>query len=137
MTIHIKQRSNNDCVLASIAMAVGASSWEDAWTEEDLKEVIESHGISDFAPWFARHHVEEWKDYRHIYVNSGNMGVVKALLWQRRAILSTNSLNNDGGSHAVYWDGTKVYDPQEGVEGKLAYRFLSSMVLTNAYVFKD
>lgn len=137
MTIHIKQRSGNDCVLAAIAMAIGASSWQDAWKEEDLQAVIDSRGVSDFEPWFARHHIEEYKDYRHLYVHGDTMNTVKALLWRRRAILSTNSLNNDHGSHAVYWDGVKVFDPQEGVEGKLAYRFLSSMVITNAYIFKD
>lgn len=118
-------------------MAVGASSWADAWSDEDLQKVIESQGISDFEPWFARHHIEEWKDYRHIYVHGDNVGIVKAMLWQRRAVLSVNSLNNNGGSHAVYWDGEKVYDPQEGIEGKIAFRFLSSMVITNAYIFKD
>jgi hypothetical protein len=137
MTTFIQQKSNHDCVLASIAMAVGKERWEDAWTEEDLQKVIESNGISDISSWVERFGLEEYKHYRHIYVNGDTNRHVKAMLWKRRALLSVESLNTDGGSHMVYWDGTRVFDPQEGVEGKIAFRHLSSMFLNHVHIFAD
>ena len=135
MTTLIQQRSDNDCVLASIAMAVGAGKWEDVWTDEDLQSAIDSQGISDYEPWLKRVGLVNYEDYRVVYTHTGASDT-HVLLWGRRALLSVRSLNNDGGYHMVYFDGEKLHDPQEGVEGKLAYRFLHSCQIARAILLK-
>ena len=137
MTTLIQQRTNHDCVLASMAMAIGKEKWEDAWTEEDLQKVVESRGIADYDPWLDRHGLKEGRDYISIYVHEDSMRVVKALLWKRRALLSVESVNHNYGSHAVYWDGERIWDPNEGVEGKQHFRFLSTVFLNRVWIFKD
>jgi hypothetical protein len=57
------------------------------------------------------------------------------MLWKRRALLSVSSLNIDHGSHMIYWDGTRIWDPNDGKEGKLAFRYLSSCQITQAVIF--
>jgi hypothetical protein len=37
-------------------------------------------------------------------------------------LLSLPSLNNEGGAHAVYFDGQSIIDPQTGRDGKKAYK---------------
>ncbi len=38
------------------------------------------------------------------------------------AVLTVPSLNSDrGATHAVYWDGKRLFDPNRGRRGKLAY----------------
>jgi hypothetical protein len=132
-TTLVQQRSENDCVLAAIAMAAGKQKWEDAWTDDDLKAVIESKGVANLDTWLKRMGYEEYKDYREVYCSYERL--VKVFLWQRRALLSVDSLNNEHGSHMVYWDGTRVWDPQEGREGKLFHRILTGCCITRAFIF--
>lgn len=136
MTNLIRQKSNNDCVLAAIAMAAGKRQWHELWNSEDLESVKLSRGISDLEPWLERAGLKENTDYISIYVHS-DQRMVKALLWKRRALLSVESLNNNHGSHMIYWDGHRIWDPQDGVEGKIAHPFLSSAIITRCYIFKD
>lgn len=135
MTTLIQQRTNNDCVLACIAMAAGKPSWEEAWSEGDLAEVVASKGISDYRPWLERHGLMRDEHWREVYVHGDSQGTVKAMLWGRRAILSVYSLNHNGGHHAVYWDGERILDPNAGIQGKQAFRFLSSVNMTRLYLF--
>jgi hypothetical protein len=136
MTTLIRQRTNNDCVLAAIAMAAGKEKWEDAWTEEDLQAVVASRGISDKTPWLERMGFKEHTDFVDLYVQGEAMITVKAMLWNRRALLSVESLNHSHGSHMVFWDGTRIWDPNEGVDGKIAFKFLSSVYMTRLVLFK-
>ena len=134
MTTLIQQRTDNDCVLASIAMALGFSKWEDAWTEEDLQQVVEQKGISDMEPWLLRHGLKQYEDWKEVHTwNEDRLTYV--FLWKRRALLSVNSLNTEGGSHMVYWDGTRIYDPQEGRSGKQAVPFISSVRISRVILF--
>jgi hypothetical protein len=135
MTTLIQQRSPSDCVLAAMAMALGFTAWEHAWTEEDLQKVVESKGISDFDPWLSRHGLKAREDYFEFHVWDQAVRQVRCMLWRRRALLSVDSLNLDGGSHMIYWDGTRIWDPNEGKEGKLAFRHLSSCHISNVVLF--
>jgi hypothetical protein len=125
MTTLIQQRTSSDCVLACIAMAAGAESWDQVWTQADADKVVESKGVSpfDYSDWGARAGLKF--DYCSIY-DTMSQKIVKYLLKGQRAILSVESLNIDGGSHAVFWDGNRLWDPNEGVPGKLAFRHLHS-----------
>ena len=140
MTTLIRQRSGSDCVLASIAMASGSIFWQDIFTEEDLADVIKSQGVStgseDFTKYMKKAGFKE-ADYKRLpWLENVPHDKLCSLLWGRRALLSINSLNNPGGSHMIYWDGTRVWDPQEGVEGKQAAPFLSSSVVTGAVLLR-
>lgn len=138
MTTLIQQKSGNDCVLAAIAMARGCESWDDIWTQDDLDKVIASKGVAHWEDWMKRAGFVEDVHYRDVYCNGGDAERLKALLWRRRALLSVGSLNNAGGSHAVYWDGAKLWDPHEGHYPQyLAYRHLSSVCLSRALIFSD
>lgn len=133
MTTLIQQKTGNDCVLAAIAMAAGKERWEDLWTEEDLQSVVASKGISDWEPWMVRAGLgKEYVGWWEVHTSHIDDGHVSIMLWKRRALLSVNSLNNNGGHHAVYWDGDKVYDPHTGHEdqGYIAFKWLSSIRIT-------
>lgn len=138
MTTLIQQKSGNDCVLAAIAMAAGKDKWEDLWTPEDLQSVIDSRGINDVDPWMLRAGFEREKHFREIFVYSGSERIASALLWRRRALLSVDSLNNHGGSHMIYWDGQKIWDPHEGHYPEfLAFRHLTSCKINRVQLFAD
>lgn len=136
MTTLIQQRTDNDCVLASMAMALGFARWEDAWTEDDLKAVVESRGISDIEPWLKRHGLEDRVHYRQIHCWNDER-LVTQFLWKRRALVSINSLNHDGGGHMVYWDGDRVWDPNDGLAGKIALPFISAARMTRVAIFHE
>lgn len=139
MTALIQQKSGNDCVLASIAMAAGLERWEDAWSDADLQAVIASKGVSDVDPWAKRVGYVAWEHFRPVYVHEDSQTVAHALLWKRRALLSCASLNNDGGSHMVFWDGQRIWDPHEGHwdQGFQYFRHLSTLRISRAYIFDD
>lgn len=108
MTKLVTQKTGSDCVLAAIAMAVG-KSYDEAWTAEDTDAVTECRGINDYTPWMARQGLQEYVDYKQVWTHDN--ATLSAMLWGRRAILAVASLNIDGGWHAVYWDGERLYDP--------------------------
>lgn len=132
MTTLIQQRTPSDCVLACIAMAAGAESWDAVWKKEDADAVVASRGVScfDYDKWGER--VGLAFDYLSVY-DGHDQKVLRFLLRGQQAILSVNSLNNDGGSHGIYWDGRRIWDPNDGVPGKLAFRFLSSVYITGLH----
>jgi hypothetical protein len=126
MTVHVKQKTDNDCALASIAMSVNCL-WEDLWTQDDLTQ-IEGKGISDLDPWLLRAGYIR-SEYKYVYTHGSLSIEGHELLWARRALVSIRSLNGPS-NHLIYWDGKRVWDPQEGVEGKLYVKHLHSAVLS-------
>lgn len=124
-TIHIQQRSNNDCALAAIAMAAGKERWSDLWTQDDLDAVIKSKGVSDLGPYLERAGIDSSK-YKQVYTYNFPTEELARLLWGRRALVSIASLNTESSNHLVYWDGTQVWDPQKGVAGKQHLVYLRS-----------
>lgn len=134
MTTLIEQRYGTDCALACIAMALELS-WEEVYEAAVKCEAYEadhtkgvSHqdkilvelGLLNDTKW-------EWStkklvghdrtaidngDFRNLDRKWGETcyKFVK-MCWGRPAILSVPSLNKEGGSHAVYYDGFEVLDP--------------------------
>lgn len=134
MTTLIRQKSGNDCVLAAIAMAAGKEKWEDLWTDEDLQSVIKSKGVADAEPWLERAGYKRGEHYKEIYCyNDSN--IAKSFLWKRKALLSVDSLNNVGGSHMVFWDGNRIWDPHEEDPGYLYHRIITGCSITRVYLF--
>jgi hypothetical protein len=130
MTVLVQQRGPSDCMLATIAMAAG-KCYDDLWTIDDFNKVTLDRGVSDESPWMERAGFVEGVDYARVYCNSENQGVLKSLLRGRRAMISVNSLNIDGGYHILYWDGAKVYDPSS----KQTFTYLSSMCIASVIIF--
>lgn len=106
----IQQRMEADCAVAALAMFLG-KRYEDIARHCTGAELVQ-YGLA-------------WSRERHI---AGLFGIavevvdVSLLDWRRSAILTVPSLNDPaGGTHAVYWDGRRAWDPQKGREGYAAY----------------
>ena len=134
MTFLVQQRGDNDCVLASLAMAKGVE-WGDLWTQADLDKVSADKGVGDIDPWMKRLGWVQGEHYMPTYCR-GEMNNVHRLLWKRRALLSVSSLNNSGGSHMVFWDGDRIWDPHEGHWhlGHQFFRHLSTTQISQAFL---
>lgn len=130
----IQQRSDNDCALAAIAMALGYTTWSSCWTDEDLQTVIDSKGVSDLGAWLEKKGLSRGRHFTEAYTHGARE--TASLLWGRRALVSVNSLNHSQGSHLIYYDGERVWDPQEGVEGKQHFKYLSTAVINRVVLLK-
>jgi hypothetical protein len=126
MSAVIKQRYEWDCFLASIAMAV-AGDYDKLWLGDVPHDsrfptiyatnfvdcMIRNHGIFDanVDHAFNRAGLQKDVDYWTVHLHPQNIDCGKAMIKGRRAILQVPSLNNEGGRHIVYWDGSQVRDP--------------------------
>lgn len=135
MTTLINQKSGSDCVLAAIAMAAGKTTWEDVWNADDLQKVIDEHGVGDIAPWMERVGMLRNVHYREIYTQS-DPRLARSLLWGRRALLTIDSLNIDGGMHMVYWDGEKLWDPHFKHDDYLFHKHLGGTSVYKVFLLK-
>ena len=106
----IQQRMPADCIVATLAMFLGRS-YEDIARHCSGAELIQ-YGISF-------HREEHICGLFKINIEAID---VSLLDWKRAAILTVPSLNDGRGqTHSVYWDGKRVWDPQQGREGYSAY----------------
>lgn len=136
MTNIVKQKGASDCQIATIAMCLGVSYtavkrkigkktfdhiWKTGTSNTDFLEILKKFGL---------HSGVDFKNIPIYYPN--DLTVIKELLWHRRAILSVASLNNHNGSHALYWDGTKIFDPST----RQTYTWLSSLIISRIVLFK-
>lgn len=108
MTTFIQQKFGSDCAVACLAMFLGVP-YDRVALHVTGWELVE-HGLTGPRVDFL----------------AGLFGVEiryrapEIIDWERPAVLSVPSLNN-GGAHAVFWDGVRFWDPQEGNAGKRAY----------------
>jgi hypothetical protein len=123
MTELIRQRGERDCYLCCLAMATSRSynSIAAALSNEELQEM--NHEGSYGALLDKLRTVcglKEGTDFRSILwatigERSGTAGarpgVMRALLWGRRAIIQVPSLNYENQMHVIYWDGHQLFDP--------------------------
>jgi hypothetical protein len=104
-------------------------AYDELWTAEDTQHCVDKKGISDLDIWFKRANLVTHSCY---IGEEENQGMVKKLLWGRRAMLSVPSINGDY-HHMLYWDGYNVYDPSLGQ----TYRRLAPMVISRAILLVD
>ena len=109
------QKFDADCVVACLAMLLGVEYEEIA--AQCLGHELVKFGVPDSK---ARKICAMFKikldDALHPTVMD----------WSKPAILTVPSLNQtmDGctnGTHAIYWDGKRVWDPQKGRKGRKTY----------------
>lgn len=108
MTKLIQQKFSSDCGVACLAMFLGRP-YEDVAVHCSGWELMR-HGLSGPRVDFLTCLFGVEINYRHPDV----------IDWTKPAVLSVTSLNVDG-AHAVYWDGERINDPNEGKPGKRAY----------------
>lgn len=121
----VSQRADYDCVLACLAMATGRP-YEELWPQEFLAEVEKAKGTGSgdlHERAFTLAGLERKRDYISVYCGQLASGAVCKFLWGRRALVQVPSLNYEGASHYVYWDGENVFDPST----KQRYLWLSSV----------
>jgi len=104
----IQQKFSSDCGVAALAMFLGRP-YEDVAVHCSGWELMR-HGLSGPRTDFLASLFGVEISYRHPDV----------IDWTKPAVLSVPSLNIDG-SHAVYWDGQRINDPNEGKAGKRVY----------------
>lgn len=104
----IRQRFKADCVVASVAMYCKVPY-------EKVVEVLESLKIKP-SNLGGNDTLRAMKQLGHVNVTE-KLEFYDFL----PCILSVPSLNNKGRMHAVYWDGERIWDPQEGNEGMEFY----------------
>lgn len=108
MTTFVQQRMPADCAVACLAMFLDRS-YEDIAKHCSGAELV-SFGV-------GIHRDRQICSYFRADIEFLDPSLLD---WSRPAILTVPSLN-DTGTHAVYWDGHRVWDPQKGRKGKASY----------------
>lgn len=106
--VHIKQKSNWDCCIASVAMI----------TRNDYETVLDQ-----FKKIFPRNRKSGLTDPEIIKLLKSfkfKPKIINAVVLNVPAILFLPS-KNEKGSHAVYFDGQEIFDPNYRVRGKKYY----------------
>jgi len=131
----VKQRYNSDCYLACLAMAA-SKPYEELFSKEFCNKIEEAKICSgsnlEEAILLAGFIKDE--TISSIYISWGNApGLIKNLLWGRKAILQVPSLNKKGGSHAIFWTGSEIIDPSN----KQTYFWLETVILEYVWIFNN
>jgi hypothetical protein len=153
---HIRQRGRHDCGIAAIAMFTGktyeevlavASKDADAYRKKGgtycVARIIDNLGF--FWDNLGRHkdHPAPFPDgrpFQSVGLRWAN-GVIapqfyRKFFWGRPTLLSIVSLNHPpNGRHLVYYDGRRIYDPQEGRRGKKFATSLDQVDIDEAYIW--
>jgi hypothetical protein len=123
----IVQRTDHDCAICTIAMALGKSY------DEVMTAGIETKGFDPERGCFAEYKIieafglKQMKDFRCLH-RGGKFGILSAeffrgIAWGRRAIMAVPSLNIEGGFHSVYWNGVELLDPADPFRKKIYTRW--------------
>lgn len=109
----IRQRTNDQCAIAAIAMATGL----------DYDYVLNMGLLTgNYTNGNGTHTASLLNSlsvpYKSIYDHSKRISNTHwaEMLWGRRALLSVESINNEGGTHIVFWNYSEILDPQNGNE---------------------
>jgi hypothetical protein len=144
MTILIEQRLATDCMIACIAMAL-TLPYEEVYEaaikseayDPDSGEGIRSEDkiLTELGLFKSPNYKEDASDFREQHKDWAIAPeFFRHKFWGRPAIFSVPSLNKVGGSHAVYYDGYKLYDPNPPTRNR--YEKYDDLLPTNALVFR-
>jgi hypothetical protein len=155
----IRQRGKSDCSIAALAMFTGRT-YEEVW-EAARRTGKTTSTRSPGCPvanvcWEALgYHWENLgrhKDYpapnpdgppfRSLGLSIASWHInpkfYAKFFWGRRTLLSIHSLNNvPDGRHLVYFDGLRIWDPQEGRKGKKFATEIEKVVIEEAMIFQE
>jgi len=111
VTKFVQQRMPADCAVAALAMFLNLA-YEDIARHCTGAELVDS-GLT----WIRENYI------LNLYKTPCDVFDKTVMDWSKPAILSVPSLNEaEGVTHSVYWDGRRIWDPQQGRAGKVAYR---------------
>lgn len=139
MTLHVRQRTDSDCMLACIAMAAG-KAYDEVFDQAWIDDVVERRGADrDFTNRALAHAgFEESRVWScHVWNHHSRETLVTHLLHGRRAIISVPSLNHRDGWHVVYWDGANLFDPNDPANGKQIYRWIEQLAPCQIWTFDE
>lgn len=139
----VTQRTPNDCVIATIAMATGRPY------DEVLRVGIECGAYVEGKGTRGDSKILEALGLSHEFENGRPVGDIvckhrphclsaeffRDLAWGRRAIFTVPSLNIEDGHHSVYWDGREVFDPNP--PGKKRYVAFDDLLPSEVILFKE
>lgn len=155
----IRQRDKSDCGIAAIAMFTGR-------TYEEVLAAARETGSDNFHLKKGMSSVERvleklgyhWENlgrhkdhpapnpdgpqFRSLSLSIASWHInpkfYQKFFWGRRALLSIHSLNNlPDGRHLVYFDGKRIWDPQEGRKGKKFATDIEKVVIADATIFQE
>jgi hypothetical protein len=106
---HVKQKHDWDCVIASIAMMAGVEYNDVLKTYIKLYPKHQKSGLND-------------DEIFHILSQFGiRPKIIDAVVKNLSGIMFLPSKNDKGGSHAVYFTGDEIFDPNYRIKGKKYY----------------
>jgi hypothetical protein len=155
----VRQRGKSDCSIAALAMFTGR-------TYEEALEAARRTGKDNFNPKSGMSSCERvlealgyhWENlgrhkdhpapnpdgpqFRSLGLSIASWHInpkfYAKFFWGRRALLSIHSLNNvPDGRHLVYFDGTRIWDPQEGRKGKKFATKIEDVVIEEAMIMQE
>jgi hypothetical protein len=155
----VRQRLKSDCGVAAIAMFTGRAY-------EEVFAAARTTGKDNFDPKSGMSSVERvlealgyhWENlgrhkdhpapnpdgpqFRSLGLSIASWHInpkfYAKFFWGRRALLSIHSLNNvPEGRHLVYFDGNRVWDPQEGRKGKKFATKIEDVVIVEAMIVQE
>lgn len=156
--MHIRQQGRSDCGVAAIAMFAGktyAEVWEAGRASGNFHprrgmsccaRILECLGFhwenlgrqpNRPAP---NPDGRQFRSMTLLVWASGVLhpNVARQFLWGRPALLSIISLNHGpDGRHLVYFNGSRVLDPQEGRRGKKFATSLDDVEIQEAWVWQE
>ena len=118
----VRQRGSHDCVLASLSMAtrIPYSQLKDHYLPN---HDFQTRGMTD-------------DQLENIFQQAGFCTKrVKRLYPGKPAILALISLNRKGSWHGVYYNGSKLFDPNTGIPGRYIFTSIDSHSLRYALLF--
>ena len=107
----INQRTDRDCVIACIAM----------WTCNPYEEILSAFEGKFGDEWLTKYGVTSDQQGELLRYFGIIPVTISTCPTECTGILSFPSLNVPAGGHALFWSNGKVYDPQNGREGKKFY----------------
>lgn len=141
----IKQKSNSDCGICSMAMLTGIPhkkiiklvgiNWNDELGLGSVRESLLCIGFREKRTKLSSH---SWSveplDFNVFYCNPMlSPSYFAKQLWGRRALVTVPSLNYKDGLHMVYWHYNKLYDPSR----KKTYKDFKELKPTQFTVFME
>jgi hypothetical protein len=120
-----QQRYQNDCSLASIASVLNRhydDLWPKQWQEyigengcygTDVDKTYEIAGLRENVHYDKLYNYIGWGVHLDWNAVPIYKRVLNGLLYGRRALLQVPSLNFEGKSHLIAWDGRELWDPSK------------------------
>lgn len=110
MTELIQQRFTADCAVCCLAMFLGVDYEKVA--QHCRGDELVRNGLVNM----RERYIAELFEVAIVFRDVGKLDQTQP------AVLTVPSLNSDRGqTHAVYWDGQRVWDPNHGLAGRRSY----------------